>query len=219
MAELKIALFFILAFQTVLSSASVSKKSPAAYDAKNYFDSYNSSDAVVRFHVFTLRNGQQTFEIRFDKTTALDSTGPWLLKDICNVNASKFKLITHGFAETWNMTYRWDWVKEFKDEMLRTPYEEASKLCVVAVDWKELARGGEVGNYWKAIKNMDIAADLMSKYLYGNGVNETNVHCIGFSLGAHMCSILYKRYYQIYNVKLERITGNKKSPFQFVHTF
>ena len=199
---------WVLLIGSVSLSDALFKKSSAAHDTKDYYAMYNSSDAVIRFQVFTLEKGQQTFEIRFNKTFALNSTGPRFLSDICNVKSGKVKLITHGFAETWNMTYRWDWVKEFKDEMLRTPYEESSKLCVVAVDWKELARGGDVGNYWRAIKNMDVAADLMSKYLFENGINEENVHCIGFSLGAHMCSILYKRYYQLYDVKLERITGN-----------
>jgi hypothetical protein len=93
-----------------------------------------------------------------------------------------------------------------KNEMLKT--NEADSLCIIAVDWAELAKGGIfVPNYWKAMSNMRIAGEIISTYMKSNSMNEKNVHCIGFSLGAHMCSILYKTYFSKYGVKLGRITG------------
>ena len=70
-----------------------------------------------------------------------------------------------------------------------------------------MSKGGLVANYWRAIENMQIAADIMVDYLKVNRINETNMHCIGFSLGAHMCSIFYKTYFNKIKVKPERITG------------
>ena len=174
----------------------------------------NDTENVVRFHVYTYKNGRQSFQLHKDKvyllesptsSKTLDNTGPFTLASMCDVKTSKFKLLVHGFAETWNMTYRWNWVSDLKNEMLKT--SEAASLCVIAVDWKELARGGLIANYFKAIKNMQIAADIMSSYLREMRVNEKNVHCVGFSLGAHMCAILGKTYFAKYDVKLERATG------------
>jgi hypothetical protein len=93
-----------------------------------------------------------------------------------------------------------------KNEMLQS--EEGPRLCIVIMDWEELARGGRViANYWQAIKNMNRAAELVSAYFHSSRVDESHIHCIGFSLGAHMCSILYKTYFARFGVKPGRITG------------
>ena len=151
----------------------------------------------VRFHVFTNKNQNVSFDL---KNTSFP------LNKYCNSNTSMHKFIVHGFAERWKMEWRWDWVGVMIKEMNES--SDAAKLCVIAVDWGELARGGLVANYWKAIENMKVAADIMVSYLRVNRVNETNMHCIGFSLGAHMCSIFYKHYFDKLKVKPERITGN-----------
>jgi pancreatic triacylglycerol lipase len=54
---------------------------------------------------------------------------------------------------------------------------------------------------------MKIAADLMTEFFRYNKVNEKNMHCIGFSLGAHMCAIFYQTYTDKFKIKPERITG------------
>ena len=74
--------------------------------------------------------------------------------------------------------------------------KDASRLCIIAVDWAELSKGGiVVANYWKAIQNMYTVAEIMVNYLNVSRIDEKNMHCIGFSLGAHMCSIFYKTYF------------------------
>ena len=74
------------------------------------------------------------------------------------------------------MSTRWNWVKVLKDELFKS--EDSAKLCILIVDWRELARGGEIiSNYWKAIFNMNIVADLLTKFLSFNTINQNNMHC------------------------------------------
>lgn len=54
---------------------------------------------------------------------------------------------------------------------------------------------------------MEIAGNLMADYFKANRVQESNVHCVGFSLGAHACSMFYKAYLNKFGTKLGRITG------------
>ena len=157
----------------------------------------SSSDESVRLHVFTNKKQNVTFDM---KNTS------YSLNKICDPTIRPmYKFIVHGFAERWDMDWRWDWVGTMIKEMSESP--DASKLCIIAVDWAELSRGGLVANYWKAIENMQVAADIMVKYFRVNRINEKNMHCIGFSLGAHMCAIFYKTYFAQLKVKPERITG------------
>lgn len=99
------------------------------------------------------------------------------------------------------MTNRWNWVDKMVSEMLMST--DRSYLCVVVVDWKELANGGSAifSNYWKAISNMKIAGDLVTEFLRVNYVDAEKIHCIGFSLGAHACSIFAKIYIHKFRVK------------------
>jgi len=165
--------------------------------------SSDQKKAIIRLHVFTSENNNKTFEIAFIQNA---NQTEFKLNSICDSKKSLLKFIIHGFAETWNMTNRWNWVKDMRNEMFKS--NESSKLCIIIVDWKELARGGDhISNYWKAISNMKIAADLLVKYFSVNIINEKNMHCIGFSLGCHMCSMFYKVYREKLKVKPARITG------------
>ncbi|CAF1027663.1 unnamed protein product [Brachionus calyciflorus] len=152
----------------------------------------------VRYHIFTLDKNQT-----IDLVHNIDVN----ISGICNPKTrSDYKLITHGFAETWNMTFRWNWVQEMIEEMLKS--NQAKSLCIIAVDWAELAKGAKLTmNYWKAIENMKVTAEIMSIYSDKMKMNEKKFHCIGFSLGAHMCSIFYKTYFEMYKRKPFRITG------------
>ncbi|RNA24596.1 pancreatic triacylglycerol lipase [Brachionus plicatilis] len=156
-----------------------------------------NSENTVRFHIFNpIKN---SIDLVKEKN--------FNIAKICDPKTRfRYKFIVHGFAETWNMTFRWDWVKDMIEEMLIS--EESKTLCIIAVDWAELARGGTlIMNYWKAIDNMKIASVIMSNYLKKMDLNEKNFHCIGFSLGAHMCSIFYKTYFDMFKIRPGRITG------------
>jgi hypothetical protein len=156
---------------------------------------------TIRFHAFIDGNRNKTIEIKrpFKVGQDLDLICPQSSKPI-------IKLIVHGFAETWNMSFRWNWVSSLAREMFRSA--ESERLCVIAVDWKELARGGPIiANYWTAIENMKVTGDLMVEYFRNNKIDEKKLHCIGFSLGAHMCGIFGKIFYENFKYKIGRITG------------
>lgn len=160
--------------------------------------------AVVRLQVFTVENLTKTIELN---NSLRDDQLKSQLKTICDpVKKPLTKFIVHGFAETWNMTYRWNWVNDMKKELLKS--SDSDKMCLIILDWKELAKGGDlISNYWKAISNMNLAADLMVKFFSLNKIDENKMHCIGFSLGCHMCSIFYKVYQTKLKIKPYRITG------------
>ena len=62
------------------------------------------------------------------------------MEEVCSKKDKPLiKFIIHGFAETWNMTMRWNWVKELVQEMMAS--KEADKLCVIVVDWKVTCLG------------------------------------------------------------------------------
>jgi len=97
--------------------------------AGNVFCVIASDTPVVRLHVFTSHGVNKSFEITYNSL----HTGQF--EKICPGKAKPFlKFIMHGFAERWNMEYRWDWVKDMTAEMLKT--READQLCIVAIDWK-----------------------------------------------------------------------------------
>ena len=155
----------------------------------------------VRLHVLTAENQNRSFEIKYNQFEKNQ------FSNVCSEKSKPLlKFIVHGFSETWNMTYRWNWVNDMAAEMFKS--SESSKLCVIAVDWKELAKGGDlISNYWKAISNMQIAADLLTEFFKYNKINEKNMHCIGFSLGAHMCGVFFQVYFDKFKIKPARITG------------
>lgn len=153
---------------------------------------------TVRFQIYTSKGEYRMIDVKSNDDR---------LETTCSSKSrNKYKLIVHGFAETWNMSFRWNWVSDMKREMLESRVKD--EICFIAVDWEGLARGGKyVANYWKAIDNMKIAADLMADYLKANRIDEKLLHCVGFSLGAHMCSMFGKSYYSKFGTKIGRITG------------
>lgn len=54
---------------------------------------------------------------------------------------------------------------------------------------------------------MQIAGDLMTEYFRKNPIDEKNMHCIGFSLGAHACGVFFQIYFNKLKIKPGRITG------------
>jgi hypothetical protein len=167
---------------------------------------YATNADRIGLHAFYLENSMITKTSLEITNCASDGAR---LHGVCKTK-SKIKLIVHGFAERWNMTTRWDWVKIIINEMLIS--NEANQLCVIAIDWKELANGGYLlANYLNAIQNMNNAGEIVANILYSANQHRTptpyDVHCIGFSLGAHLCSIIYKIHVQKFGQKLDRITG------------
>ena len=60
---------------------------------------------------------------------------------------------------------------------------------VIAVDWAEAS--SLIGNSWlpyvDAAGNTKIIGGFVAKFLNESNISTQNVHCIGHSLGAHLC--------------------------------
>ena len=114
----------------------------------------DDSRTSVRLHVFTNNDQTRSFDV------IQDLNSNQTISSICNSSKSLVKLISklclffticilknkfffiwkaHGFAETWNMSFRWNWVNNVKRELLRST--DSEKICLIAVDWRELAYG------------------------------------------------------------------------------
>lgn len=111
----------------------------------NLISNYPENE-TVNLRVFISTGASKVIDTKFKPDEPLSS--------ICDPKTrNKYKLIVHGFAESWNMSYRWNWMAEIKREVFKAP--DASQICFIAVDWAGLAKGGSlVANYWKAIDNV-----------------------------------------------------------------
>jgi len=84
------------------------------------------------------------------------------------------------------------------------------QLGVLVIDWEESSRWKNVFEPWtdysKAVKNTrclaEIAADLLEHLN-----SRPSLHCIGHSLGAHVCGFLSNKLQENGGRRLERITG------------
>ncbi|KAL1122367.1 hypothetical protein AAG570_003772, partial [Ranatra chinensis] len=95
----------------------------------------------------------------------------------------KTVFITHGFASNGDA----DWLTKMKDAYLSL--EDAN---VFIVDW---GKGASFLNYLQVASNTRIVgAELarFGKYLIEKGVNKSNMHLIGHSLGSHISSYMAK---------------------------
>lgn len=119
-------------------------------------------------------------------------------KDTSTIRKSKYnrdlplKIITHGFASTVDQV----WMDEMKDTLF-----EIESVNVLIVGWGE---GAKFPNYANAAVNIRTVAKELNLIVKSiNDIfnpNKFDVHCIGHSLGAHLCGsassqsdILYER--------------------------
>jgi len=95
------------------------------------------------------------------------------------------KIIIHGFLDTPDLT---NWMQEIKDEILTV---EAAN--VIITNWG----GGSIQFYTKATANTQVVgvevARLVSMLVERSRVRVDSFHCIGHSLGAHVCGYAGKR--------------------------
>jgi len=101
----------------------------------------------------------------------------------------KTYFIIHGFNGAGNN----DWVLKIKDNILAT-----ESVNVFAVNWSVGASGLD---YFAAAANAKTCGTAIGNFISRTGITATNVHCIGHSLGAHVCGFSGKV------TKLGRITG------------
>jgi len=108
------------------------------------------------------------------------------LADSGFVYSAKTYLIIHGF--TGNQYNQW--VQQIIANLL-----SMANVNVIAVDWSQGATFIQSNvkdmlsyvPYLTAAKNTLIVGNRTATFLRLNGVNLSNVHCIGHSLGAHCC--------------------------------
>ncbi len=74
---------------------------------------------------------------------------------------------------------------------------------MVIVNWAFLARS----NYIQAIQNAAIAGQKIANFIVALKIDLNMVHCIGYSLGAHVCGHCGKAIINTKNGKLGRISG------------
>lgn len=119
------------------------------------------------FHIFTKENLDKAISVHWSDDTQWSKS-----KSLRNCS---IKLIAHGYAERWNMDWRWDWVAEMKNEILNNKKKE--NLCVIAVDWEKGAR--EI-NFITAVANADISGQHLAEFIQNNRIDPKRLHCIGF---------------------------------------
>lgn len=107
--------------------------------------------------------------------------------------AAGVKFIVHGFLHNANRK----WVTDMKDALLRV-----DDFNVITVDWSK----GNGFPYTQATANAQIVGAeiaIMIRSLMEKGTSIGQVHCIGHSLGSHICGYAGKRFAG----ELGRITG------------
>lgn len=107
--------------------------------------------------------------------------------------AKETKFIVHGFFHSGAKVY----FQEMKDALLG-----AGDFNVIIVDWSK----GNGLPYTQATANTQIVgadiAILVNKLIASHGASADRIHCIGHSLGAHICGYAGQRI-----VGLGKITG------------
>lgn len=71
---------------------------------------------------------------------------------------------------------------------------------VIAVNWEYVAKG-PLYNYLSVVDKVGKFGSAIGNFIKSVNMNYMNVHCIGHSLGAHVCGFAGK------TVKLGRISG------------
>ena len=89
--------------------------------------------------------------------------------------AKKTVLLVHGFGDNGVDSI----LLKIKDELLIN-----NDVNLISVDWKD---GAAPPNYPKAASNTRLTARGIADFLKSSGIDQTQVHCIGHSLGAHVC--------------------------------
>jgi len=105
--------------------------------------------------------------------------------------------MVHGFLS--DGTSEKSWVTKMKDSYLNWDYD----LNLITTDWENGAKVGTFDlDYPKAAQNTRVVGDLMGSTMNWLGQSKSKIHCIGHSLGAHICG-----YAGTYAKGIGRISG------------
>ncbi len=128
-------------------------------ESKTEYDTY--------LHIFSRENLDEPISVSWTDKTKWSKTK--------SLQSCSIKLIAHGYAERWNMDWRWDWVKDLKNEILSNTTKE--NFCVIAIDWE---RGAREANFITAVANADISGQHLAEFIQNNRIDPKRLHCIGF---------------------------------------
>lgn len=105
----------------------------------------------------------------------------------------KTKILIHGWIQKGH-----SFIDSFK-----TVYLKNQDVNLIFVDWGEYSRNEYQYTIMKIVPRIGEAVELMIKQLIAYGASVSEMHLIGFSLGAHISSLAVKNM----NPKVARITG------------
>lgn len=149
MLSSKFALIYLIAYSFLIENVATTTE----------YDTY--------LHAFSKSNIDQPISMIWTDTKKWST-----MKDF---HKCQIKLIAHGYAERWNMDWRWDWVADLKNEILSN--QTKAKYCVIAIDWE---RGAREVNFITAVANADIAGLHLAEFIQNNRIDTSRLHCIGF---------------------------------------
>ncbi|KAF4517958.1 hypothetical protein B566_EDAN005325 [Ephemera danica] len=182
-STMKTALTFALLGIAVGYAAVVQNPFEIAYADKIKTEPINFDPQQVQFWLYT-RNTRDTPDEMF---VGFLNNAP--------IDFSKTtKYIAHGYTQNGFDAF----FVHMKDNFL-----DAYDYNVIAIDWGPAANGIYTDAQNNAQLTGAVVGDFIS-YLLTQGGNVKNMHCIGFSLGAHVCGNAGKQHY---DDKLMRITG------------
>ncbi|XP_054710634.1 pancreatic lipase-related protein 2-like [Uloborus diversus] len=133
------------------------------------------------------------------KPQIMDYTKPETVKK-SNINPkAPVKFITHGFGGKNNLT----WIWQMKSALL-----EKEDVNVIVIDW---SLGARVPNYIAAAVNTELVGAQAAVLYYiikdNFGIQEKDLHVIGFSLGAQVVGFIGKRMKEMRGTRPGRATG------------
>jgi hypothetical protein len=165
------------------------------------FASLYCQDDGIRIILFTSSNTKEPFMLPLSIQDSIE------LKGFCKsqeFNCSNY-IIVHGFQSNANSS----WLYQTKDKL----FEYSNYTNVFLIDW---SNNDKITEYENAILRINVTSRTMTslfKSLYNLGYfyirednNALNVHCIGHSLGAHVCGI-FGKLMKKENLKYSRITA------------
>lgn len=120
------------------------------------------------------------------------------------------KILVHGFISSASET-------GWQINMLKKFIESNYQFNIIVVDWSAGANVGVFNlDYPKAVQNTRVVGDALAQLIYKNILQQNpeylaqnNLHCIGHSLGSHICGYVgknLKKYSQNQQI-LKRISG------------
>ncbi|CAH1717169.1 unnamed protein product [Chironomus riparius] len=149
----------------------------------------------IQFHLYYINSSDNS-----PQHDILDNIAPILPFDKNEISSRKFKLVVHGYGGHTD-------VSGFK--LIRDAYLKHNDTVVMVVDWSRLAK---LPCYPSAAINTKQAGECAAQFLMGmqennDGFKATNVHAIGFSLGAHVASFASNAIEKAFGSKFHRISG------------